>query len=176
MYLRSTCELEIKYISFDPPLQLTCYVDVSWNATMPERKSWTDNATLLNCVLVFWKVKKQHRVSASPMKAEFVAAAKAVKEIKYLSTILSQILLPNLKGISVNKPILYINNTTAANYLTTGAITTASRYIHLQFPHNYYVLGQFDVKHIASKVNLANLLTKATPKDFFIKFCHLIMS
>ena len=177
MYLGSSPQIGIKFLSSDPPIQLTCYVDSSWNSTVPERKSWTGYIILLNGVPVSWRVKKQKKVAASPMEAEFVAAAEAVKEIKYLSSILSQTFNQlNLNEISVNKPILYIDNTAAANYIITGAITTATRYIDLdlQFVHDYYKSGLFDVKHVSTKMNFADLLTKAIPRDQFLKFRNIM--
>ena len=39
LYLGSTKELSIKFTQSEPPLQITCFVDASWNSTIPERKS-----------------------------------------------------------------------------------------------------------------------------------------
>ena len=178
MYLGSTKELGIKFTQSEPPLQITCYVDASWNSTIPERKSWTGYIVFLNDIPISWRVTKQKKVAASPMEAEFVAAAEAVKELKYLTTILNEIIKKlKLNDIPINKPVLYIDNTAAASFITKGAVTTSTRYIDLDlyFVRDYFEAGLFDVKHIATKLNLADMLTKAVPRDLFLKLRSRIM-
>ena len=79
MYLGTVKNLGIKFEKSDSPLQITCYVDASLNSTISDHKSWTGYCILLNKMPISWCVVKQTKVAASPMEAQYIAAAEAAK-------------------------------------------------------------------------------------------------
>ena len=170
MYLGTTKDLGLKLYSSEPPFLLTAYVDASWNSTKPDRKSWTGYVVFLNGMPVSWRVIKQKKVAMSPMESEYVAAGEAAKELKYLRMILTQISKAfSFEDFLIQKPILYMDNSAAITFITKPSVNVSTRYIDLDyhFVRDYYIQGEFDISQTPSKDNLADLLTKALPKDVF---------
>ena len=105
------------------------------------------------------------------MEAEYVAAGEAAKELKYLTMTLTEVHKSLNLNIPILKPLLYMDNTAAISFITKPATNISTRYIDLDyhFVRDYYESGEFEIKHVPSKLNLADILTKSLPRDSFLK-------
>ena len=113
----------------------------------------------------------QKKVAASPMEAEYISAEEAVKEVKYLTTVLTQTLtLLNINDVQISKLLLFTDNSAAENFITKGQVSMFTCYIDLDFSfvRGYYIQGLSCVTHTSTKVTLAAILTKSVSKDLFL--------
>lgn len=155
----------------DLPIQLTAYADASWASDPDTRRSWSGYSIFINGNPITWRVVKQTCVALSPMEAEFIASTEAVKDLKYFQTALKQIINQIADEIPVQKPILFCDNAAAIHFVKNRAENIRNRYIDLKymFVREQYQNGNFDICHVKSAENLADILTKPLNKHDFTK-------
>ena len=106
------------------------------------------------------------------MEAEYIAAAEAAKDTKYISTTVQK-LLQFLNDSSIaecfRKPILFCDNTATIQFCKHQAENVKNRHIDVKykFVRELYDENWFDIKYVNTKENLADILTKALTKEVF---------
>jgi hypothetical protein len=108
---------------------------------------------------ISWRTRKQTSVTLSSCEAEYMALSDATKEILYLRTFCS--------SLSIRQPDttdLYTDNQ-GAIALTKGHGVQHSRSKHIDIRY-HFVREQTSVvyKHVCSKDNLADIMTKPLDK------------
>jgi hypothetical protein len=166
-YLSSTKELGLEYTKKDLPLQLVAYVDANWAGDPENRRSWSGYCIFLNGLLFGWRVTKQTCVAQSPMEAEFIAMSEVAKEVKYVQTVLSQ--LETIFTFKIDKPIIYCDSASAIAFTKNRVENVKTRYIDLKymFVRDLYEKGWFDIRHVSTKENIADIFTKPLNRNRF---------
>ena len=111
---------------------------------------------------VSWASKLQPTVAASTTEAEYMAAAHAAKEALWLKKLMGSF-GQGSKGI----PILMYNDNQAAQAIMKNP-TSHQKAKHIDIHHHFVrdrvQRGEVVVEHVESKLNCADMLTKAVSK------------
>ncbi|XP_068653842.1 secreted RxLR effector protein 161-like [Aristolochia californica] len=97
-------------------LQLIGYSDVDWAGYPDTRRSTTGWCMFLGDALIYWRCKKQDRVSKSSIEAEYHAMSTACSEIVWLRDLLAELEFPQTTSISLHADI------TSAIQITTNLV------------------------------------------------------
>lgn len=168
-YLLKTSDLNLIYNANTSPNQdiLSCFVDADWAGDPVDRKSTTGYVIKLYGNPILWKSRKQKSVTKSSTEAEYLALSDATSELKFLSSLLSEI------NIVLKQPIpIYEDNLGAVVIANKGNFSKNSKHIEV---HNHFVNesvnnGLINVIKISSDENEADILTKSLGKQNFSKF------
>src|SRR4051812_34840208 len=97
------------------------------------------------------------------MKAEYVALSDAVRESIYLKNLL---LSMQIEGFRL-PPMLYVNNQAAIMLTETVKNQERAKHIDIKYHHvrSLVECQQLTIKYVALKENIADVLTKALPRD-----------
>ena len=99
-----------------------------------------------------------------------MAAGETAKELKNLGMIINEVYkCLNLTNVPTAKPILCMDNTAVKAFITKPSVNISKNYIDLDyhFVRDYYESGEFEIKHVAPKQNLADIIAKSLSKDPF---------
>lgn len=160
-YLKKTVNYGIK---FDGKRlgDLTGYCDADFGGDPDKRRSTTGYLFLLAGGAVSWASKLQPTVAASTTEAEYMAAAHAAKEALWLKKLMGSF-GQGSKGI----PILMYNDNQAAQAIMKNP-TSHQKAKHIDIHHHFVrdrvQRGEVVVEHVESKLNCADMLTKAVSK------------
>lgn len=163
-YLIGTANKGI-FFSATSPLTLHAYSDADWAGNSDDDSSTGAYIVYLGKQPVSWSSKKQNGVARSSTKAEYRALTAAASEVKWLTSLMS-----NLSLQSTATPVLYCDNI-GATYLTANPVFH-SRMKH--FALNYHFVREqvqaktLRVAHISSTDQLADALTKPLPRARFL--------
>ena len=171
-YLYKTKDLNL---TFDCNLNsheiLDCFVDSDWAGDSINRKSISGYLIRFYGTLIYWKTHKQGIVTKSSTFLEYVALSEAVTEALVIKDLLAEF------EIKINKPVsIYEDNSGAIAIAKNGNLTKNSRNIeiHYHYVHESSLKNEIDVIKVDTKDNLADILTKASSKEEFIKFRKLL--
>lgn len=142
-------------------LKLSGFVDADWAGCFDTRRSTTGYAFQINNTTVVWSSRRQPTVASSTVEAEYVAVSEATREALWLRCLLREI------GFTQSGP-------TEINCDNKGAIRLAlnpgthQRTKHIDIRH-HFIRELIDEKvislqYIATKRQLADILTKGLPK------------
>jgi hypothetical protein len=167
-YLQHTKNVGITYVRFDNPtdLLLCGYSDSSYADNVETARSTTGFVHLFGGAAVVWKSVCQRTVARSSCEAEYMAMSAATDELIYIR----RLLLAIAPEVITDSSILYGDNKSAILIGKSVAPTSLSRHISVRY-HNvkqFLTSGDIILHYVASKSNLADLLTKNLfSKQFF---------
>ena len=176
-YLKKTMHLGLVYRSSPsemPPNTLWGYVDSDWAGCPDTRRSTSGFVFMLNGAAISWRSKRQPTVALSSAEAEFISASALVQEVIYLRKFLANLGYPQ----TAPTPIFADNETCIA--WSEGSVGGSERAKHIDlrvhFVHEARAAGHLELCKLESKVNAADILTKAsTPPDVFSDLRRRIM-
>jgi hypothetical protein len=147
-----------KYELRKGPLQLCCYVDADY-ANSVDRKSITGYLIFLGTSLIGYASKKQRVVALSTTEAEYLALGTAAQELLWIRQILHFF---NHKQSGI---IIYEDNEGAIKLANSNASNLRTKHIDVKhhFVKGHLIDGTIDIKHVKSKEQLADILTKGLP-------------
>ncbi|XP_019250891.1 PREDICTED: uncharacterized protein LOC109229793 [Nicotiana attenuata] len=152
-------------------LSLTAFSDADWADNHDDRMSTSAYLIFLGSNPISWSSKKQRTVARSSTEAEYKAVATAVAEVNWLSNLLRELFLKQLK-----LPIIYCDNI-GATYLCKNPVFH-SRMKHVaidfHFVRDQVSKGEIVVRYIPTGEQLADPLTKALPKRAFLQLVNKI--
>ncbi|KAJ3479322.1 hypothetical protein NLI96_g9143 [Meripilus lineatus] len=159
-YLKGTRDLGITYGTGD--LTLFGYSDADWAQNISDRRSISGFAFLLAGGAISWSSKKQATVALSTMEAEYLALAHASKEALWLRSLLEHLHFE----ISGETPIFCDNQSTIA-FAHDHQFHARSKHIDIRhhFIRDHINQKTITVPHVATQDNVADVLTKALPRD-----------
>jgi hypothetical protein len=163
-YLSGTLNMGISYFGVSSDLTLRGYCDADYAGDHDDRKSRTGYLFLLANGAIAWCSKRQGCTADSTTEAEFVAMAESVKEAIWLRRLLHSL------GFNSSAPTpVYSDNQGAIQLVKNPKYHKRTKHIETK----YYVIRekyerqQIDVLYVPTKHQLADILTKALPRESF---------
>ncbi|KAG5867541.1 hypothetical protein JTB14_003239 [Gonioctena quinquepunctata] len=169
-YLNATSELGIHY-SKEEQLQLSGFSDSDYASDKDTRKSTTGYIFKLCNGAVTWSSKRQHAVTLSTTEAEYVAACQATKEAIWIRRLMNDI----GESVSMATPS-NIDNQSAIKLIHNPEFHNRTKHVDIQF---HFVREKFqdseiEPVYVSTKLQEADLLTKAVPRTSFLNLRNLI--
>jgi hypothetical protein len=166
-YLKGTQQYVLRYSktnSVDSNPTLSSFSDATWASDLDDRSSVTGFVILLGGNPIFWKTKQQSVTALSSAESETVAASEATRSIVGLKNLLNEL------GFDQHAPtVLNIDNTAVIQNAVSGRISSALRHVATRerFVNEASVNGDISLRYVASRDNVADVLTKSLPKEPF---------
>ena len=150
---------------------LSGYSDANWAGDLNDRHSTSGNVFFLANGAISWLSKKQATVALSTAESEYIALSQAAQEAIWLRRLLQDI------GMKFESP-------TQVNEDNQGAIAMAknpvahARTKHIDIRYHFVREAIQDkeivVKYIPTHEMIADILTKALPRQQFVKLMYLM--
>lgn len=152
--------------------QVISFSDADYAANRDDRISVGGQLICLDNSPVSWRTFKERCISLSTMEAEFVAMTEVSKELVWFDNILKECILKGFVQEIHRKPILFVDNQSAINFVKSPVENSRSKHIdvRLLFIRDLVYKEIFEVLYVKSKDNLADVFTKPLTKLEFEKF------
>jgi hypothetical protein len=159
-YLKAMLDTKLPLIRSVPGKEyLVGFADADHAGDTVASKSTSGFLIYAHNILVLWKSKKQRLVAQSTMEAELVATTEAWKNLQWIGDMLSE-----LGHITTPREasLIYNDNESAVQVLSTGNFSTDSRHMRLRFHHLVDCIAkqQLSIRHISTNDMWADGLTK----------------
>lgn len=147
--------------------RVTAYVDADLAGDKDTMKSTSGFGIMMYGGIIAWSAKLQSTVALSTAEAETNAAVEAVKVLSHVRLLLHEI------GAQQSHPTtLYEDNNAVMSLVNGGEGNKRTRHYLIKF---HYLLekkkeGMFVLSKVTTSDQLADVFTKALPKDLFRKF------
>jgi hypothetical protein len=163
-YLKGTINLGIIFKK-SKENQLYGYSDASW-ADAGDRKSTTGFIWFYANGPIMWKSQKQKIVALSTCEAEYIAASASAKEGMWIIRLINEI--TPIKSV----PVMYMDNMSAINIASGSAASDRTKHIDLRVHYLKQLVeeNQLLIKFIKTQFMLADVLTKAVPRQLLLQF------
>jgi hypothetical protein len=157
-YITTTTDFGLQYDRGEGELRLLGYNDSDLAADIDGRRSTTGVLFFLGNNPVTWLSRKQMVVAKSSCKAEYMASMAAAAQAIWLCRLLEE-----MTSISVPRPIIRMNNTTAIALAKNPILHDRSKHIDVKFHYTRECVerGDIELEHISTNEELADTLTKA---------------
>ncbi|KAD4179213.1 hypothetical protein E3N88_27804 [Mikania micrantha] len=169
-YLKGSVDLGIHYRG-NGSKSLNGFSDSSHMVDSDDGKSTTGLVFYFNDAPIAWNSQKQNTVALSSCEAEFIAAATAACQALRLRALLSEI-----TGWKEETVTLRVDNQSAINLMKNPVFHGRSKHIntHYHFIRECIEKGEIKVEHISGKLQKADILTKALPRQKFEEMKELL--
>ena len=132
-YVKATLDMKLPLIHSLPGKEfLVGFADTDHAGDVVASKSTSGFLIYAHNIFVLWKSKKQHLVAQSTMEAELVATTEAWKNLQWMNNVLSE--LGHFRT-PCDRCLIYNDNESAVQMLSSGNFSTDSCYICLRFHH-----------------------------------------
>ena len=152
---------------------LVAFADSDWANDPERRKSVTGYVVFFNGVAISWHSGLQSVIALSTCEAEYVALSECCRELAYLREVARFLREP-----SVEKPTVIFEDNQGTIDLVNNPVHH-KRTKHIDVKYHYIRLrqeeGDIQVVKIATRNNLADLFTKATDNQTFLRHVYAIM-
>ena len=168
-YLKGTMDFGL---TFDTDQTLIGYSDADFASAEAGRKSLTGYIFMYKGSTVSASTKQQSLVCLSTCEAEYVALSMSAREGLYLRQLAREL------GIRGDGPVIILGDNECANLLTGDTVTNQrTKHIDVRYHHIRQLVQDkvLEVKRVPTEHNLADLFTKALPKDRFRKLTSIIL-
>ncbi|KAF7770863.1 hypothetical protein Agabi119p4_6837 [Agaricus bisporus var. burnettii] len=169
-YVKGTLDYGITYYP-DSDLKPYGYVDADFAGDRDSRRSTEGHIFFVAGGPVSWASKRQETVALSTVEAEYMAFTRAVQQAVWLDKFLYEIDLTQERPFTIHAD----NNGAIAN---TRNERNHRRTKHIDIKHHFIKEKVADnsviFNYIPSSENLADILTKALPRDAVLRICFHI--
>lgn len=158
-YLRGTVNVRLRF-GFGADLTLSGFSDSDYAGDVETRRSTSGYVFFVGAACISWRSERQEVVATSTTEAEYIAAAAAVKELKWLKEFIFEIV-----GINT-KPILYLDNQGTMKLIESHTLHRRSKHIDVRYHYirEKYNEGIFKIEYVTSQDQKADILTKGLGK------------
>ncbi|GJQ99116.1 zinc finger, CCHC-type containing protein [Tanacetum coccineum] len=165
-YIKGTVDYGLVYTKYHKGDLITGYSDSNHARDVEDRRSTGGNVFYLEENLVTWGSKKQQCVALSSCEAEFMAATTATCQGIWVSRLVQEI-----TGKKAGPFVLYVDNKSAIELIKNPVFHGRSKHIDLRyhFIRECVERGDVVIKHVCSKEQKADILTKPLPRIQFIE-------
>lgn len=172
-YLAGTVDLCIVYTKPTDSFVVEGWVDADWGECKVTRRSTTGWIFLANGAPISWCSKRQPTIALSTTEGEYMAITQATKEAVWVTRLFSEMENP------LSAMVLYEDERATTLYEdNNGAIALANNPIHharikhidiqWHFVREKVASYEIIIKRVASKEQVANILTKPIAKEEFV--------
>lgn len=170
-YLQGTSSFCITYGGDNCSNLLTAYCDSDFAMDQDDRKSRSGFVLMLNGGRVAWGSKKQNTTASSTTEAEYYAAHRAAREIRWMRRLLGDI------GFPQSQPtMLASDNQSAIRLIRNPEFHQRTKHIDIKYHviREYYQNGDLNVEYVSTDDNIADIFTKPLPRDRFQRLRSLL--
>ena len=165
-YLQGTLNFGIMF-KRNKEMKLFGFCDSDWGGCADDSKSTSGYAFSLGSGIFSWASKNQATVALSYAKAEYIAAAFAISHVIWLRRILGDI------GGKQNEVTTLFCDNKSTIAMSKNAVYH-SRTKHINIKHNFIKEavedGEVKLKYCKTEEQVADIFTKALPKEKFVYF------
>jgi len=162
-YIQGTTSYGIRY-NKNKEVQLLGYCDSDWGGCVDDMKSTSGYTFSLGSGMFSWSSKKQESVAQSSAEAEYISAATATSQAIWLRRILEDIGKKQEKATEI-----FCDNKSAIAMAKNPVYHSRTRHIAIKhhFIREAIEEGEIELNFCRSEEQIADILTKALPKDKF---------
>ncbi|TQD96090.1 hypothetical protein C1H46_018326 [Malus baccata] len=162
-YIQGTIDFGIEYLNGKSVL-LIGYCDSDWSGSEEDMKSTSGYAFSFGSGAFSWASVKQHSVALSTAEAEYVSAAEATSQAIWLRFVLKDFGEEQAAATS-----LFCDNTSAIAMSKNPVFHQRTKHIgrKFHFIRDAIQEGTIDLIYCKSEEQIADIFTKALPKDRF---------
>jgi hypothetical protein len=170
-YIKGTLNHRITYGPTSHPHRLTAYCDADYASDVNDRKSRSGFILMLNNGPVAWGSRKQTCTAVSTTESEYVAACLATQELLWLRRLLQSVRSPQLSPTT-----LYCDNQSAVRLVKNPVFHQKTKHIDIKYHkiRDAEADGHISITYVSTDDQLADILTKALPRDRFERLRNLI--
>ena len=152
---------------YGQPLFLEAYCDASHGNCLDSRRSFWGYIFQLGTATISWRCRRQKSVTTSTAEAEYMSLSNTAKHHLWTMRALKELLKDFIPEA------IRCDNTGAIDISENHRINDRSKHIdiHYHFVRELVEAGTITVLHIDGKDNLADVCTKALPKDILDHLC-----
>lgn len=152
--------------------RLIGYSDADYAGDVTTRKSTSGFCFLFNGGMISWNSSLQHCVAQSTTESEYVAASEATKELVWLKRLFSE-LMPKIMDGEID---FFMDNISAIRLVKNPEFHKRTKHIDVRyhFIRQKFEEGAFDLQHVSTKEMIADVFTKALPRERF-EFLRALM-
>ena len=160
-YLVGTKHVGIRFVHVGN-LKLTAFSDSDWAGDEYHRKSRTGFVVLLGGGPINWTSRLQDTIALSSTEAEYIAMTETAQDLIWL-----QYLLESLDCESSST--IYVDNLSAIDLANNPIFNRRTKHIEVKFHkiREWVNLRRFDICHVDTNLNDADLFTKNLPVKSF---------
>ena len=169
-YIKGTIGHRITYGRSDNLHQLKAYCDADFAFDLDDRKSRSGFILMMNNGPIAWGSRKQTCTSVSTTESEYVAACLATQELLWMRRLLASIRSPQQVPTT-----LFCNNQAAVRLSINPVFHQRTKHIDTKYHKTRDAQhdGEISIAYVPTREQLADLLTKALPRDQFIRLRSL---
>lgn len=147
------------------------YSDADWGNCPIDRKSYSGYVFLMGGSAVSWKSQKQRTTALSSTEAEYISLSEATKEAIYLRRLLLELGFENAAKIS-----MHVDNRGAECLANDPVYHSRTKHIDIRyhFIRDVVSRGEINIEHVSTHDMVADILTKALPRQLHYEFCDKI--
>ncbi|CAI7882896.1 unnamed protein product [Closterium sp. NIES-54] len=147
---------------------LTGHSDASSTDDQAAQRSSQGYTFILGCSSVSWRSTRSSSVLGSSCEAKIYAGAMAAKELRWLTYLLS-----DMGERSRSPPVLYVDNKAMLALCHEQRLEYRTKHIALRYflARELQHRGQLRLSNVASRVNTADVFTKALGSGDHQRFC-----
>ena len=170
-YIKGTLMYGLKFVAHENDDDLLGYADANWAGDVDTRRSTSGYIFKIADGVVSWRSKKQSTVAKSTTEAEYVALSQATQEAIWLRRLLSDL------GCKADGPTLIKeDNQGAIEIARNPKFHNRTKHIDMTFHFIREKIASKDIKveYCSTDDMIADIMTKALPKDRFEKLRSLL--
>lgn len=169
-YLKGTISYGL-YYPRNEDIRLSVFCDSDYAGDVLTRRSTTGFVVKFGEATIAWSSQRQKVVALSTTEAEYLASCQAVKEIVWIQSILQNII--NQKEITTT---LYMDSQSAIRLIKNPEYHKRTKHVDVKyhFIREKFKLGIFNLEHVSSTDQQADILTKPLTRSNFEKIRQLL--
>ena len=152
---------------------LVAYADSDWASDQERRKSTTGYLVFYNGAPISWRSALQDTIAMSSCEAEYIALSECAREVVYLRGILWFLGMIEDRGATVIRE----DNQGAIDLVGNPVHHRRTKHMEVKWHYVRHVeeKGEIDVQKVHTDDNRADILTKATDRETFVRHVSRIM-